>query len=277
MKRQILLVPSGGLGNRMRVLACAVTMMETLPGRLDVVWFRHSGLNAAFASLFEPVDNDRLRLREGNLLDALLLERPRRNNLWVPRLFQRCLFRARLYEQYVTPLFRQGFDFRAWAARGNVYMATYTRFFPYQAATLQRLFVPVARLRERIDRCCAGFSAHTVGVHVRRTDHADAIAESSLELFYDRLDAEIACRADTRIYLATDSEQVKRDMKAHYGGRLMCSGRKADRGSLAGIEDGVVEMFVLSRTHKIYGSYLSSFSEIASELGGVPLEVVRRS
>lgn len=277
MKRQVLLVPSGGLGNRMRVLACAVTMMETLPGRLDVVWFRHSGLNAAFSDLFEPVDGERLRLREGSLLDALLLERPRRNNLWVPRMFQRLLFRARLYEQYVTPLFRQGFDFRAWASRGNVYMATYTRFFPYEPATLRRLFVPVPRLRERIDGCCVAFTAHTVGVHVRRTDHADAIAESPLELFFEKLDAEMARRSDTRIYLATDSEDVKEEMKARYGQRLMCSGKQADRTSLAGIEDGVVEMFVLARTQKIYGSYLSSFSEIASELGGVPLEVVRRS
>lgn len=277
MKRQVMLVPSGGLGNRMRVLACAVTMMEELPGRLDVVWFRHSGLNATFESLFEPVDTERLRLREGSRLDVLWLERPRRHNLFVPRLFQRLLFRARLYEQYVTPLFRQGFDFRAWASRGNVYLATYTRFFPYRSATLQGLFVPVARLRKRIDRCCEAFSAYTVGVHVRRTDHVDAIAESPLELFFEKLDAEVARRPDARIYLASDSEGVKEAMKARYGDRLLCSGRQADRGSQAGIDDGVVEMFVLARTQKIYGSYLSSFSEIAAELGDVPLEVVRRN
>lgn len=276
MKRQMLLVPSGGLGNRMRVLACAVTMMEKLPGRLDVVWFRHSGLNASFASLFEPVDDDRLHLCEGGWFEALLWERPRRNNLFVPRLFQRFLFRARLYEQYVTPLFRQGFDFRAWASQGNVYMATYTRFFPYEKTTLQRLFVPVARLRERVDRCCKAFSSHTVGVHVRRTDHADAIAESPLELFYVQLDKEIVDCADTRIYLASDSEEVKAEMKARYGARLLCSDRQADRGTQEGIEDGIVEMYVLSRTKTIYGSYLSSFSEIAAELGDVPLKVVRR-
>lgn len=277
MERQVLLVPSGGLGNRMRVLACAVTMMDTLPGRLDVVWFKHSGLNASFSSLFEPIDGERLRMLEGSRLDALWWERPRRNNLFVPRLFQRLLFRDCLYEQRITPLFRQGFDFRAWASQGNVYLATYTRFFPYPNATLQRLFVPVPRLRERIDRIRTAFSSHTLGVHVRRTDHVDAIAESPLELFFGKLDAEVDRHADTCIYVASDSEEVKAAMKARYGRRLLCSDKPADRTSQGGIDDGVVELFALSHTDKIYGSYLSSFSDIASELGDVPLEVVRRS
>lgn len=60
------------------------------------------------------------------------------------------------------------------------------------------------------------------------------------------------------IYLATDSEEVKREMKERYGDRIFCSGKKADRGSLEGIREGITDMYTLARTQKIYGSFQSS-------------------
>ncbi len=281
-KRQLMLVPSGGLGNRMRVMASTAALMQDVRrkhpevGHTEVVWFKHAGLNTSFSSLFEPLCEPYFVLREGGPVDALFYERPRSSNLFVPRLFQKLLFRRRIYEQVVTPLFRSGFDFAGWVRGGDAYLATYTRYYPYSAEVLRRLFVPVAGLRARIDERCAGYSHHTIGVHVRRTDHAGAIAESPLELFFAYIDAEVKACPDTRIYLATDEEQVKAEMRARYGERLMCSPVEADRTSRAGIEEGVVEMYALSRCHKIYGSFQSSFSEIAAELGGCPLQVVRR-
>ena len=77
------------------------------------------------------------------------------------------------------------------------------------------------------------------------------------------------------IYLATDSEEVKREMKERYGDRIFCSGKKADRGSLEGIREGITDMYTLARTQKIYGSFQSSFSDMAAQIGGVPLEILK--
>ncbi len=66
------------------------------------------------------------------------------------------------------------------------------------------------------------------------------------------------------IYLATDSEEVKREMKERYGYRNTCSGKKAYRGSLEGIREGITDMYTLARTQKIYGSFQSSFSDMAA-------------
>ena len=76
-------------------------------------------------------------------------------------------------------------------------------------------------------------------------------------------------------YLATDSEEVKREMKERYGDRIFCSGKKADRGSLEGIREGITDMYTLARTQKIYGSFQSSFSDMAAQIGGVPLEILK--
>ena len=35
-------------------------------------------------------------------------------------------------------------------------------------------------------------------------------------------------------------------------------------------------MYTLARTEKIYGSFQSSFSELASQLGGVEVKVLRK-
>ena len=41
-----------------------------------------------------------------------------------------------------------------------------------------------------------------------------------------------------------------------------------------GIRDGVADMYTLARTQRIYGSFQSTFSEMASQLGGIPLQVL---
>lgn len=274
----VTVVPVGGMGNRMRVMAGAVTLQQQLGAELQMVWFKDEGLNASFASLFKPFDFKAVKMvddEQGCCVQRY--DRPRRKNLYLPRLFQLLRYDACIYEKSVYGMMQSEFDFARWAENRDVYLATYSKFFPYAHSTLQQLFVPVDELQKLIDKRCAGFTSHTVGVHVRRTDHAEAIQASPLELFYERLDAEVNRCADTRIYLATDSEEVKQDMRARYGNRIICSEEKADRTSQSGIEEAIVELYALSRTQKIYGSFQSSFSEIASELGDVPLEMVCRA
>ena len=41
------------------------------------------------------------------------------------------------------------------------------------------------------------------------------------------------------------------------------------------IREGVADMYTLARTQKIYGSFQSSFSNIAAQLGRVPLEILK--
>ena len=47
------------------------------------------------------------------------------------------------------------------------------------------------------------------------------------------------------------------------------------RDSLDGMKMAVAELFALSRTSKIIGSYYSSYSQIAAELGNIAIEYVR--
>lgn len=273
---KLFFVPVGGLANRMRALASAYTLARRVGIGLTAVWFKDWALNAPFNTLFQHVEREDIIIREATTCDYLVFDRPRKKNLFIPRFFQRILFDDSLYEKQITPLCKQQFDFDVWAKQGEVYMASYTGFQKYDYALLRKLFVPQHDINDAIASFSKRFSENTVGVHIRRTDNAASILQSPTELFIEAIDREIARNKETTIFLATDSEEVKGEMRSRYGGRVLTSNEKADRNSIAGIKGGIIDMYTLSKTNKIYGSFQSSFSELASQLGGVPLEILKK-
>lgn len=219
---------------------------------------------------------ERVRIVEDSASDLLVFDRPRQKNFHVPALFQKLLFRSCLYEHQIDALRTQGFDFEDWVKKGNVYMASYLPFYAYPETLLHEMFRPVPQVEAVIGKRVAAFSAYTVGVHIRRTDNALSIEHSPLDLFFDCLDQELATHSGLCIYLATDSEEVKQAMRARYGERIVCAESKADRSTTEGIREGIADLWTLARTQKIYGSFHSSFSELAAELGNIPLKTVTK-
>lgn len=273
---KITFVPVGGLANRMRAVASAVTLAGKTKSELSIIWFQDWALNAPFYQLFKPVDREVACLRDASRLDYALLDRPRSKNFHFPLLYQKLTFKSCLYERSITPLCNQRFDFEQWARDGRcVYMASYTAFQSYDYSWVSRLFIPVDEIQTDIETRSRNFSDKMIGVHIRRTDNEASIRQSPIELFYRKLDKELKENNEAGIYLATDSEEVKQAMKERYGDRILSSEKQADRGSLEGIREGVADMYTLARTQKIYGSFQSSFSDMAAQLGTVPLEILK--
>ena len=270
----LVFVPSGGLANRMRAMASACELGRRTGVAVRVVWFQDWALRAPYAAIFEPCPE--LSVREARPLDYLLHDRPRRRNLWLPRPFQQLLFDQRIDEPEVTPLKRQGFDFDAWASGRRSYMSCYQEFGTFPDAVYTRLFRPARPVAEAVASLAARFSPHTVGFHIRRTDNAESIRQSPLQLFVEAGRREVAAHADTRIFLATDDEPTKRELQRLFGDRLVVQAAPADRDSTEGIRGGLVDMYALAATGHVYGSAGSSFSVMASRLGGCPLTVLRQ-
>lgn len=273
---KITFVPIGGLANRMRTIASALMLSQQTNSRLNIVWFKDWALYAPFGMLFEPIVKERLSLREAEGYDALLFDRPRKKNLYLPAVYQSMAFADCIYERSFYSLTQQNFNFVKWVnEKKNVYMASYTAFQPYENTLMSELFVPVPMVRDKIEKRCSSFSENMIGVHIRRTDNIASIEKSPLELFYRELDLELDKNERNLIYLATDSEEVKSMMKKRYGNKILSSTAPADRSSIDGIQDGIADMYTLARTNKIYGSFQSSFSEIASQIGGNQLVILK--
>ena len=84
----------------------------------------------------------------------------------------------------------------------------------------------------------------------------------------------VALTIDTSIFLATDSTAVKKEFIDAFGARIITPQEEACRDSISGIRGGVVDLWTLASTQKIYGSAGSSFSPMAASIGGVPLEIM---
>jgi hypothetical protein len=276
-KSSLLFVPSGGLANRMRAIASAYTLAKETSSKLQVVWFRDWTLNAPFHDIFMPIDKSILSLREASIVDKIINDRPRKRNMYFFRIPQSIIYDRCIQEKEITPLKEENFDFHKWITDGHsCYMSCYQEFGTYEDSTCRMLFRPTKQVEEKINANVAKFSAHTIGMHIRRTDNSESISKSPTRLFFDYADKEIQAHDDTTIFLATDSEDVKEEMANRYGERIITSQNEADRNSIAGIREGLADMYTLSKTDKIYGSAGSTFSVMAAKIGGNELNVLEK-
>ena len=273
-KTRLMLIPAGGLANRMRAVVSAYNLCRAVGGKMQVVWFRDWALNAPFHDIFRPVDTSLFDLREARGLDFLVNDRPRRRNFWIPKAFQKVVFDARIYEQFVTPLKQTDFDFEAWLRGRRCYMSCYQEFGTFDNALYKKIFRPVDEVMERVETFRESFSGYTIGMHIRRTDNAESIEKSPTSLFIEAGRRELEAHPDLLIFLATDSEEVKRQMRDVFADRIITPSDAAGRGSTEGIRGGLTDMWTLSLTRRIYGSAGSSFSTMASAIGGSELIVL---
>lgn len=285
------IILEGGLGNRMRVAASAYAMAKRTGIPMRVLWTKQWGMNCRFDDLFTLTPDPSAQgagssfsLRDARGFEKLLFARPTLKNLHAPRLLQRLCYRHIIYAPQIWYLNRDGFDYEAWFRQGGTLMTAYRDFCPWTSDDLRLLFRPNDDVRRLIDERCRDFTANTIGIHIRRTDHQQAIDESPLELFIEAIDREQESSsrmaaydgAPFSIYLATDDEATKAALRRRYGKRVITSEAEATRESTDGIRDALVEMYALSRTRQIYGSAGSTFSPIAACLGDVPITILQR-
>ncbi|MBQ8361810.1 MAG: glycosyl transferase [Bacteroidaceae bacterium] len=276
MKKQLTYIPVGGLGNRMRGIASAIHLAEKVEADLLIVWFKDQGLNCRFDELFQPLvhENVDITLREAAFADKVLMDRPRKKNLFIPCIFQRIMFDSCLYELDIDGLRANGFDFQDWASKAKKpYIASYSNFFPNNEKKRLAIFKPTDELQARIEEVCSSFDGNTIGLHIRRTDHTVAIAQSPTELFDNAI---LQFEGKNNFYLATDSEEEKQHFKETFGDLITTSPTKAVRSTTEGIKDAVVELYVLSRTSRIIGSAQSTYSIAAAEISGIGYESMKQ-
>lgn len=269
---RLFLIPRAGLANRMRAIASAYTLTQKINSTLQIIWFQDWALGAPFYSIFQP--SPLLSVRDATFKDKLLYSRAYKKNIWIPALPQKFLFDRRISELEISPLKEKGFDFESWAKGHQCYMTCYQVFGNFSDSLYQQLFHPVKEVMKIVDERKTQFTEHTIGLHIRRTDHTEAARRSPLSLFIKHIKQEIDTHEDSCFYLATDSNQVKQELIHLFGERIITSSEDASRDNITGIRGGLADMWTLAATQKIYCSALSSFSPMAASIGGVPLQVV---
>ena len=265
---RITIVPVSGLGNRMRVVASVVKTAENLGVNVRLVWQPAWDLRARFDELFQPISSNRVSIEAGNFKDTPATK----ENFLIPMLLRKFRYKAeyrcfRPSEKLSLPsLIAQGQSF---------YMDTCYALADYPAEYVRRCFHPLPDLEKQIEDVVSAFPPRTLGIHIRRSDNRMAIRFSPLTAFRKRVDTLLDKGEANGLFLCTDDERVRDFFQKTYGQRLMTRHIVLNRNTLQGIRDAVVDLWCLSHTDRLLGSYYSSFSETASDLSGKPIEIIR--
>jgi len=260
MGKSVTLVPYGGIGNRISAIESAVRLCGRLGASLRVVWLRDWGMKALFGDLFADIPG--IDVVGPSFWNLIAEDWPRKRNLFVPAPFQGIRYDRCFYgdKRYISLDDIKG-------AR-KIYIASCYGFF--EGEEDYSIFSPSKCVSERVSVITEGFAGRTVGIHVRRMDNIQSIEKSPTSLFLSRMAAE---PQDTVFYLASDSEDVKREILDAFPGRVITNVLTLRRGSLESELEAAAEMFALSRCDKIIGSFQSTFGLRSAAIGHKPFEI----
>lgn len=269
----IYIEPCAGLGNRLLGLASAHAVAKKLNRKLVVVWKREVGCDIRAEELLtlpmeviEICENGYKREPIAQFKGDRMKKKLRQS---VSR-FLECDDMERIKNE-------EGYDalLNTIKAEPSIYIKAFGPICEVNADSYSFL-KPSRRIEDKGAELFGRIDAHTIGVHVRRTDHTEAIANSPLELFINRMREETAADSKVKFFVATDDATVRQELRAALSEEKLIFNEKGiiDRDSKEGIEDAFVEMLALSRCKKILGSYNSTFSLLPSYIGNIPLEVI---
>lgn len=264
----IFLEPRGGLANRMRVIASGLWLKNNSNHELSVVWNLKEELNCDFNLLFENIPGVSFVHKKEKYI---YLHRSNQLNFYKR---SKAYFRNKLLgiDYCVTEgdlknaFFKTNIEKIA-KQNKTVYVST-TQEFGDNSDEFKN-FVPIVTIQEIINKQIIRFGQNTIGIHIRQTDNFIAVANSPISLFIAKIEEEIKKNSDVFFYLATDDSQVEKRLISLFGEKIIVYKKELNRDSQKGIVDAVVDMWCLSKTKYIYGSYWSSFSDIASIIGDI--------
>lgn len=259
----IYLKPQYGLCNRLRAIASGLELARQRGDRLTVVWFRDEGMTVPFLSLME-------RPTEFNIIDFdsesfelarehFLKQKNERFYAWTD------LDSSEKRDKMVNCLF---------TTPTNVDFAIETCLQLCDKVDYSWVR-PKLSVRQVVETYFQKLGQDCVGIHIRRTDNLKSRLYSPIYLFEAAIDKEIMRSPNMKVFLATDDEEVKERLENRFGARIVTVAGVADRFEDGGVAAGFVDLLLLAKTRRVYGSFWSSFSLVAAQLGKIPCSCLK--
>jgi hypothetical protein len=253
-----------GLCNRMRGIVGAIELARITARDLELYWIADKDLPAEFDDLFINI----------KVLKALVYNTSSIKNLFLPKVIK-VLTKQKIFSEHkIHSYIEQGGDMVSLVNSHTVFNFKSYLNVCYTSKGYD-VFEPVKRMQDQIDELTAKFDNNTYGVHIRRSDNKESISYSPDELFLEEIRSVIAINPLSLFYIASDDLDIKKLLIAEFGDKILTNMDAVTRNSVEDIERAVVELYALSRTVRIYGSYWSSFSETASYIGNVELKILK--
>lgn len=270
----------------MRALASGVALANEIGCDYSIVWRCNSELNAFATDLFNLPKNIKERITYPSYITYILkYSAPRKKYLLLSQIIAPLYFGNILrdsMQEFIKMKLNNEYDkikdivAKTINSGRDCLIQSGIHFYPFPEELYRDIFKPTETIEKRCEERINSLGVHPIGLHIRRSDNLESIKHSPDKLFMDEMDAIISANPNVKFYLATDDESTKTEFSKKYGDRILFSMSASNRNTQDGMKEAAVEMFVLSRTNRILGSYYSSFSEAAALLGNKTLTQVFR-
>lgn len=268
---KITLEPRAGLCNRMRAIASAYFLGKSHNLEVEIIWNIDDLLNARFEDCFKEIEGVKIETRGTPKYFAKRVLQ-KLTNTKKPDKFIKVedLKRLKREKNYDQQQFKDYFD---WVVQEYRHIAVESDFdfYPHNFD----IFQPIIRLNDVIESFSNRLNPDVIGVHIRRTDHIIAKETSSVEKFKVQIHKDLERNPNQLFFLATDDLEVQNMFAQQFNKNILLYSQNKSRNNKIGIEQAIIDLYLLSKTSKIYGSYWSSFSETASKIGNVELIIIK--
>lgn len=256
-------IPSGGLANRVRVILSALQWQKDYGQTVSIWWHANPDLACRFEDIYMPVKEISEVGKTQGYLFRLVKKLSKMHLLPWRAVFDEMQYKA--VNQYV----------KNYMGEGKIMCRSFSQFYEGTKPDYHQVFRLNAFMQQKVDEAQQCILPTTIGVHIRRTDNVDSIRQSPLQAFETKIDNYLTdCPAAT-FYLATDDQSVQQAFCKKYGKRMIVRKGTLARDSKEGIQHAVVELYTLAACQEIWGSYYSSFSELAAQIGNKKLTIVQ--
>ena len=245
---EIFLIPIYGLANRMRALASGFVLSDYFDWPISIIWEKDGNCNCAYSKLFEGSVKLVPEEKHKQLMDRISINK---------NMFQT----AELAIPDKIP------DNQLVIECGTTFIPPGMPSEDYNQKYLEKLsdlFSPSSEVLDRLEIPPSNY----IGVHIRRTDNI-ASSWASTDGAFCRIIGEILDKDnEEQFYVASDSIESKKLIKDKFGDNIhIHSNPIISRNSEEGMVDAFAEMWTLSQSTRILGSYGSSYGKLASDLG----------
>ncbi len=270
MDKTITIIPRAGLCNRLRAMISGINVAKKWGAKCVILLNKSSECYCKFSDLFETPNLSNVSIVE-NRNPIYFLGRKR--NLYLPNLIQKMLYDFRLYDFTGES---DIFDIIPQKAK-KILISSYSQMYDLKGINRnEAILIPKKMIQNRIDDITKNFGKHAVGIHIRGTDNVKSLRHSPFDVFVDCINKELIKNPDAIFYISTDEMEYKERMVQIFGDKIITSPVILKRDSVEGMKGALVDLYCLSQTNYIIGSYWSSFSEIAAEIGGIELIVANK-
>lgn len=273
----IYMEPCAGLGNRMLAIATAYKIASSLNKELVLLWDIDGTVGAEIQELFTLPSNIKIVMMTKLPYKKKFLLRCKSS---VIRLFCKLCanksldcediinYRKNGQLEIVSQLIRQ---------YKKVYVKSYCELSEIEDIDFFEIFKPSENILAFGKNIFEKINNKTIGIHIRRTDHIEAIENSPNYLFIEIMHDLLKKGLAEKFFLATDDKCVEQKLVDKFGDIIIYNNNKNfKRTDKEGMIDGVIDLVALSKCTCIYGSYGSTFSKVASYINNIELKIVSK-